>query len=96
MVAIYNQDLNKTFIYWHFAAGSINEGLEGQTITAGSRIGTEGNTGYSFGAHTHVEIHNGRANIDMAYGQAPANGGRLNVETVFQDAVRKGLVKLFE
>ncbi|MEM9217122.1 MAG: PA14 domain-containing protein [Cyanobacteria bacterium P01_F01_bin.150] len=95
-VAIYNQELNKTFIYWHFAAGSINQSLKGQTISAGSRIGIEGDTGYSFGSHTHVEIHNGRANINMAYGQAPANIGRLNVENVFQDAVRKGLVKLFQ
>ncbi|NEQ98786.1 MAG: hypothetical protein F6K30_19040 [Cyanothece sp. SIO2G6] len=95
-VAIYNQELNKTFIYWHFAEGSINEGLKGQTITEGSRIGLEGNTGYSFGAHTHVEIHNGRANINMAYGSSPNPDGRQNVETVFQDAVRRGLVKLFK
>nr|WP_286186313.1 peptidoglycan DD-metalloendopeptidase family protein [Geitlerinema sp. P-1104] len=98
-VAIYNKELNKTFIYWHLAEGSINESMKGKTIKAGTFIGREGNTGYSFGAHTHVEVHNGRVNVNMSNPnrpQAPANSGRLHIPTVFQDAVRKGLVKLYK
>ncbi|MEC4985173.1 MAG: cohesin domain-containing protein [Oscillatoria sp. PMC 1068.18] len=98
-VAIYNEVLNKTFIYWHFADGSINENLQGKTVEAGSLIGIEGATGASYGAHTHVEIHSGKAYVDMSNPNAPkspANSGRLHVPTVFQDAVRKGLVKLYQ
>ncbi|WP_072620769.1 S8 family serine peptidase [Spirulina major] len=96
-VAIYNKALNKTFIYWHLAEGSINESMKGKTIEPGTFIGKEGNTGYSFGAHTHVEVHNGRVNVNMSNRnapKAPANSGRLSIPTIFQDAVRKGLVKL--
>ncbi|MDJ1172572.1 S8 family serine peptidase [Roseofilum capinflatum] len=85
-VAIYNKELNKTFIYWHFAPGSVNTSLLGQTINAGDFIGREGNTGSSYGAHTHVQIHNGR-------GPNYAFEARLHIPSVFQDAVRKGLVK---
>jgi Peptidase family M23 len=96
-VAIYNAQLDKTFIYWHLAQGSINQSLEGKTISAGSQIGVEGNTGLSYGAHTHVEVHQGRLNIDMSRTNTgiPANSSRLNVATVFQDAVRRGLVSLY-
>ncbi|MFZ4555557.1 MAG: FG-GAP-like repeat-containing protein, partial [Pseudanabaena sp.] len=97
-IAIYNKELNKTFIYWHFAEGSINESLKGKTIEAGSEIGIEGNTGLSYGAHTHVEVHEGRVTVDMSNRnapKAPANSGRLSVSEVFEAAVRKGLVKLY-
>jgi len=96
-VAIYNAQLDKTFIYWHLAQGSIDQSLEGKTISAGSPIGVEGNTGLSFGAHTHVEVHQGRLNIDMSRANTgvPANSSRLNVADVFQDAVRRGLVSLY-
>ena len=93
-VAIYNQALDKTFIYWHLAEGSINEGLEGKIISAGDLIGKEGSTGNSTGNHTHVEIHNGRSRVNMSNPNAPsspANSGRQNVANVFQDATRKGL-----
>ena len=98
-VAIYNKDLNKTFIYWHFAEGSIDENLQGKTIAAGSLIGIEGSTGNSTGNHTHVEIHEGRAYVDMSNPNAPkspANSGRLDVAAIFQEAVRRGLVKLYK
>ncbi|MEQ8757085.1 MAG: M23 family metallopeptidase, partial [Coleofasciculus sp. G1-WW12-02] len=98
-VAIYNKELNQTFIYWHLAEGSINENLQGKTIAAGSLIGKEGNTGASYGSHTHVEVHNNRAYVNMSNPlnpQSPANSGRLHVPTVFQNAVRKGLVKLYK
>jgi hypothetical protein len=93
-IAIYNSTLNKTFIYWHFAAGSINEGLKGKIINPGAQIGREGNTGYSFGAHTHVQVHEGRVTVNMALGIAPHPRTRLNLANVFQDAVRRGLVQL--
>ncbi|NJM59204.1 MAG: M23 family metallopeptidase [Oscillatoriales cyanobacterium RU_3_3] len=98
-VAIYNKELDKTFIYWHLAEGSINESLKGKTIASGDPIGKEGNTGASYGAHTHVEVHNGRAYVNMSNPSAPkspANSGRLYIPNVFQDAVRKGLVKLYQ
>ncbi|MBE9185527.1 peptidoglycan DD-metalloendopeptidase family protein [Microcoleus sp. LEGE 07076] len=98
-VAIYNKELDKTFIYWHLAEGSINESWKGKTIAAGDLIGKQGNTGTSYGAHTHVEVHNGRAYVDMSNPsapQSPANSGRLYIPNVFQDAVRKGLVKLYQ
>jgi hypothetical protein len=96
-VAIYNSELNKTFIYWHFDEGSIDERLKGKTVKPGDFLGKEGNTGLSDGAHTHVEVHQGRLNINMAASSAgvPANAQRLNVTQVFQEAVRKGLVKLY-
>lgn len=96
-VAIYNSELDKTFIYWHFDEGSIDESLEGKTIRPGDFLGKEGNTGQSFGVHTHVEVHQGRLNINMAASSTgvPANTQRLNVTQVFQEAVRKGLVKLY-
>jgi hypothetical protein len=98
-IAIYNKDLNKTFIYWHFAEGSIDENLQGKTVAAGSLIGIEGNTGSSYGNHTHLEVHEGRANVDMSNPnnpKSPANSGRLNVGVIFQEAVRRGLVKLYK
>jgi hypothetical protein len=97
-VAIYNKNLDKSFIYWHLQEGSIDESMKGKTISPGSLIGREGNTGASHGSHTHVEVHNGRISINMSdpsKPQAPANSGRLDVASVFQDAVRRGLVKLY-
>ncbi|MEQ9368959.1 MAG: S8 family serine peptidase [Coleofasciculus chthonoplastes F3-SA18-01] len=94
-VAIFNSELNKTFIYWHFAEGSVDESLKNKTIKAGSLIGVEGETGVSFGVHTHIQVHNGRVTVDMANSKAPHRTSRLHIPTVFQKAVRKGLVKLY-
>ncbi|BAY83210.1 hypothetical protein NIES267_26970 [Calothrix parasitica NIES-267] len=98
-IAIYNEELDKTFIYWHFAEDSIDESLEGETIAAGSLIGIEGNTGLSYGSHTHLEVHEGKQTVDMSNvnsPKSPANSGRLQVADVFQEAVRRGLVKLYK
>jgi len=56
-VIIYNKDLDKQFIYYHFASISVREG---QTVSAGEGIGFEGTTGCSTGRHTHVQVNNGR------------------------------------
>ncbi|MGL4501915.1 MAG: M23 family metallopeptidase, partial [Planktothrix sp.] len=90
-IAIYNKELDMTFIYWHLQEGSIDNRLKGKTIAAGTLIGKEGKTGYvvgpslgnpsapTWGVHTHVEVHKGRVNINMAIEQAPANSGRLYI-----------------
>jgi murein DD-endopeptidase MepM/ murein hydrolase activator NlpD len=81
------------------AEGAIDESLKGKNIKAGSPIGTEGNTGASYGNHTHLEVHESRSYVDMSNPSAPkspANSGRLKIEPVFQNAVRKGLVKLYQ
>jgi murein DD-endopeptidase MepM/ murein hydrolase activator NlpD len=86
-------------VYWHLAEGSIDENLKGKIITAGSLIGKQGNTGASYGSHTHVEVHEGRAYIDMSdpsKPKFPANSGRLYVPTVFEDGVRKGVINPYQ
>ena len=62
-----------------------NESLKGQIISTGSLIGKEGKTGYacgSTGVHTHVEVHEGRININMALGQAPGSSTKLDLPSV--------------
>ena len=59
-IAIYNKAANKTVVYLHSAPAS---GLKaGQTVRRGQRIGVESWRGItrSSGAHTHVEVRNGR------------------------------------
>ncbi|RIW39023.1 peptidase M23 [Bacillus salacetis] len=48
----------KTFttVYAHMSASMVGNG---QFVEKGSRIGTMGNTGYSFGQHLHFELHQG-------------------------------------
>lgn len=43
-------------IYSHNSAASV---AVGEPVTAGQRIGQQGNEGYSFGSHLHFEIHTG-------------------------------------
>ena len=52
----------RKYYYCHLAAGSLLVRV-GQRVQAGTALGTMGNTGYSFGAHTHFEVRN-------AYGTA--------------------------
>ena len=52
----------RKYYYCHLAAGSLRV-RAGQRVQAGTALGTMGNTGYSFGAHTHFEVRN-------AYGTA--------------------------
>ena len=48
---------NRKYYYCHLAAGSLLV-RAGQRVQAGTALGTMGNTGYSFGAHTHFEVRN--------------------------------------
>lgn len=47
----------RKYYYCHLAAGSLRV-RAGQRVQAGTALDTMGNTGYSFGAHTHFEVRN--------------------------------------
>lgn len=47
-----------TFCYYHMVYGSLKV-RTGDTVTAGTPIGTEGATGNVFGRHTHFEVYEG-------------------------------------
>lgn len=47
-----------TFCYYHMVYGSLRVKV-GDTVVAGSPIGTEGATGNAFGRHTHFEVYAG-------------------------------------
>ena len=61
----------RKYYYCHLAAGSLRV-RAGQRVQAGTALGTMGNTGYSFGAHTHFEVRN-------AYGTAIDPAGYAGV-----------------
>lgn len=47
----------RKYYYCHMKAGSLLV-RAGQKVQAGTPLGTMGNTGYSFGEHTHFEVRN--------------------------------------
>ena len=74
----------RKYYYCHMAAGSLRV-RAGQRVQAGTALGTMGNTGYSFGAHTHFEVRN-------AYGTAidPASyAGVRNAVGTYADTTDK-------
>ena len=50
-------------LYGHMEWGSLRVSV-GQTITAGTPVGTEGNTGRSFGCHLHFELQRNGSSLD--------------------------------
>ena len=65
--------------YGHMLYGSLQVKV-GETVAAGQYLGRTGNTGRSFGAHTHVEVlENGTTAIDpIAW--LRANAGRMSLD----------------
>jgi murein DD-endopeptidase MepM/ murein hydrolase activator NlpD len=59
-VEIWNPDINQRFIYIHFAPGSVKL-KSGDIVNPGDVIGTEGETGWSIGRHTHLEVRDGKS-----------------------------------
>lgn len=53
----------------------------GQRVKVGDVLGIEGNTGYSFGSHLHLEVRKGNAHINAAeYINAPNEVGTYSTE----------------
>lgn len=52
-----------TTVYAHMESRAVSEG---ETVKKGQRIGYMGNTGRSFGAHLHFELHKGKWNIEKS------------------------------
>jgi murein DD-endopeptidase MepM/ murein hydrolase activator NlpD len=57
---------------------------EGQKVQAGQVIALTGNTGYSYGAHVHLEVHiNGKAVDPIPYMRAKGVDIKLEVESIY-------------
>lgn len=50
----------RDYFYCHLASRAVKKG---QTVKAGDKLGVMGNTGYSFGAHLHLEVREGGKSI---------------------------------
>lgn len=71
----------RKYYYCHLAAGSLRV-RAGQRVQAGTALGTMGNTGYSFGAHTHFEVRNAYGTpIDPAGYAGVRNAGGTYTDT---------------
>lgn len=57
-IAIYNSKINKTIVYLH--TDPVNSLKVGQKINADQKIATEAGRGSGTGAHTHIEIRDGK------------------------------------
>ncbi len=57
VVYVYHPKLNKSTVYAHMSARSVSLG---QSVSTGQKLGAVGNTGDSYGAHLHFEVHNGK------------------------------------
>lgn len=74
-----------SFSFFHMVKGSLTVSV-GQRITAGTKIGVEGNTGNSSGTHLHLEIWPGHMEGDFFYwgdGTPPNPEPILNAKGVF-------------
>lgn len=76
-VAIISDD-GKIVYYCHLSERTVHEG---ERVNIGDEIGIEGNTGYSFGAHLHLEVREGSLPIDAAsYIGIPNKTGTYSAE----------------
>lgn len=66
--------------YCHLASRAVKKG---DKVKKGQRIGIMGNTGYSFGAHTHFEVRRNNKSINAAeYLGIPNKVGQYNIRTM--------------
>ena len=76
-VAILSDD-GKIIYYCHLSERTVRAG---DRVELGDEIGIEGNTGYSFGAHLHLEVRDGSTPTDAAaYIGVPNALGTYNAE----------------
>ena len=70
-----------TVIYYcHLASRSVKKG---DKVKKGQRLGIMGNTGYSFGAHTHFEVRRNNKAINAAeYLGIPNKAGTYNIRAM--------------
>jgi murein DD-endopeptidase MepM/ murein hydrolase activator NlpD len=61
VVMVVDQASGWTTLYAHLESFAV---VEGQTIEAGTTLGTIGNTGLSYGPHLHYEVRGANGNID--------------------------------
>ncbi|MDF2606341.1 MAG: hypothetical protein K0S34_531 [Bacillales bacterium] len=69
-------------IYAHLSNRLVSEG---ETVNVGKIIGSVGNTGRSYGAHLHFEVHKGEWNIDKSNAIDPlllVNNDEKSIEVV--------------
>ncbi|TLS38576.1 peptidase M23 [Pseudalkalibacillus caeni] len=59
-----------TTVYAHMRNRAVSQG---QTVSAGTYLGTMGNTGHSFGQHLHFELHKGSWNANKTNAVNPLN-----------------------
>ena len=84
-------DTGELITYAHLSQRLVEKG---QRISAGEVIGIEGNTGYSFGSHCHLEVRDGNntvtANINTpAYTDIPNVIGRYTVEKETEELTKE-------
>ncbi|WP_164668101.1 murein hydrolase activator EnvC family protein [Virgibacillus doumboii] len=68
VIYIYHAQYDKTTVYAHLSSRSVSLG---QSVSRGQTIGAVGNTGNSYGAHLHFEVHNGGWNYHSGINPMP-------------------------
>ncbi|MGC4803683.1 M23 family metallopeptidase [Micromonospora sp. DT233] len=70
-------------IYGHSSALTVQEG---QQVKAGDQLGLVGNTGHSYGAHLHLELHvNGKPKDPVPYLQDRGVDIKMQIEALYND-----------